>query len=46
MELDNAEKRSRLFRPGSQIRNHRKSPGLDFFGDFVLTEGLGGGAGQ
>ncbi len=31
------EKRKRPFYSGSQIRNHPRSPGPAFLGDFVLT---------
>ncbi|USK33334.1 hypothetical protein LIT25_22895 [Bacillus sp. F19] len=46
MELDNLEKRNRLFSSDRQIRIHRKRPVFAFFGEFVLAEELGGGARQ
>jgi hypothetical protein len=46
MELDNTEKRSLPVSSDRQIRIHPKRPVFAFFGDFVLAEGLGTGAGH
>ncbi|MDR0138164.1 hypothetical protein RFW18_10475 [Metabacillus idriensis] len=46
MELDKKKSGTDCSDSGRQIRIHPKSPGPAFLGEFVLAEGLGGGAGQ
>ncbi|WP_219621078.1 hypothetical protein [Bacillus sp. UMB0893] len=40
------EKRNRLFNPGIAEKDPTGKSGVNFIGGAVLTEGLGGGAGQ
>ncbi|MRX53538.1 hypothetical protein GJU41_06105 [Bacillus idriensis] len=46
MELDNNEKRSRLFSPGMTDKNPAVKALFAFADGFVLAEGLGGGSGK
>ena len=46
MELDNTEKRNRLFSSGMAEKDPTEKAGFAFTGGAVLTEELGDGAGQ